>query len=211
MLEISSVAGASISTLGGLLGSETLSASDEIIARIDEIQFDLGEGPCWDAMTSGRPVLEPDLRNRTGASWPAFMRAVTDGKVASLFAIPLNVGPLRLGAIDMYDVRPRSLDEGELSRAVALAADVSRTVLRQAIEQSGLEEAASPARPMSRRRIHQATGFVIAQLDVSATDAELLIQARAFAEGRTMVEIADEILTRRRRFTVRGGEIEDER
>jgi hypothetical protein len=139
------------------------------------------------------------------------MRAVTDDKVAALFAIPLNVGPLRLGAIDMYDVRPRSLDEGELSRAVALAADVSRTVLRQAIEQSGLEEASSVARPMSRRRIHQATGFVIAQLDVSAEDAELLIQARAFAEGRTMLEIADEILTRRRRFAVRGGEIEDER
>ncbi len=211
VLEISSVAGASISTLGGLLGSETLSASDEIIARIDEIQFDLGEGPCWDAMTTGRPVLEPDLRRRSGATWPAFMRAVTHDKVAALFAIPLNVGPLRLGAIDMYDVRPRSLDKGELTRAVALAADVSRTVLRQAIEQSGLEETPAVARPMSRRRIHQATGFVIAQLDVSATDAELLIQARAFAEGRTMLDIADEILTRRRRFTVRGGEIEDER
>ena len=123
VLEISSVAGASISTLGGLLGSETLSASDEIIARIDEIQFDLGEGPCWDAMTTGRPVLEPDLRRRSGATWPAFMRAVTHDKVAALFAIPLNVGPLRLGAIDMYDVRPRSLDKGELTRAVALAAD----------------------------------------------------------------------------------------
>ena len=33
----------------------------------------------------------------------------------------------------------------------------------------------------------------------------------AFAEGRTMLEVADDILTRRRRFTVRGGEIEDER
>ncbi|HEY8318580.1 MAG TPA: GAF and ANTAR domain-containing protein [Amnibacterium sp.] len=211
VLEISSVAGASISTLGGLLGSETLSASDEIIARIDEIQFDLGEGPCWDAMRIGRPVLEPDLRHRTDATWPAFMRAVTNDKVAALFAIPLNVGPLRIGAIDMYDVRVRSLDEGELGRAVALAADVSRTVLRQAIEESGLEETPAAVRPMSRRRIHQATGFVIAQLDVSAADAELLIQARAFAEGRTMLEIADEILTRRRRFTVRGGEIEDER
>ena len=211
VLAISSVAGASISTLGGLLGSETLSASDEIIARVDEIQFDLGEGPCWDAMSTGRPVLEPDLRHRTGASWPAFMRELTHGEVAALFAIPLSVGPLRLGAIDMYDVRPRSLDEGELRRAVALAAEVSRTVLRQAIEQSGLEEVPAPSRPLSRRRIHQATGFVIAQLDVSAADAELLIQARAFAEGRSMLEVADEILTRRRRFTVRGGEIEDER
>ncbi|HET6824848.1 MAG TPA: ANTAR domain-containing protein, partial [Amnibacterium sp.] len=99
----------------------------------------------------------------------------------------------------------------DLERTVALAAELSRTVLRQAIEESGLEEVQAAARPRSRRLIHQATGFVIAQLEVSAADAELLIRARAFAEGRTMLEVADDILTRRRRFTIRGGEIEDER
>ncbi|HEV7624713.1 MAG TPA: ANTAR domain-containing protein, partial [Amnibacterium sp.] len=109
-----------------------------------------------------------------------------------------------------YDVRPRRLADSELVRTVALAADVSRTVLRQAIEESGLEEAPAAARPRSRRRIHQATGFVIAQLDVSAADAELLIRARAFAEGRTMLEVADDILTRRRRFTVQAGDIVDD-
>lgn len=211
VLEISSVAGASISTLGGLLGPETLSASDATIARVDELQFDLGEGPCWEAVETGRPVLEPDVPNSRRTNWPAFLRAVRDNGVVALFAIPLSVGPLRLGAIDMYDVRPRHLDEEELARAVALAAEVSRVVLRQAIQQSGIEETPTPTRPLSRRRIHQATGFVIAQLELSAADAELLIQARAFAEGRTMLEVADDILTRRRWFTVRGGQIEDER
>jgi GAF domain-containing protein len=211
VLEVASVAGASISTLGGLLGSETLSASDDVIARVDELQFDLGEGPCWDAIATGRPVLEPDLRRHPIHNWPAFLQAVPENEVAALFAVPLSVGPLRLGAIDMYDVRPRPLDDGELARTVALAAEMSRIVLRQAIEQGGIDVAPSAVRPRSRRRVHQATGFVIAQLDVSAADAELLIQARAFAEGRSMLEVADDILTRRRRFTVRGGEIEDER
>ena len=211
VLAVVSVTGAAISTLGGLLGSETISASDDTIARVDELQFDLGEGPCWDAIATGRPVLEPDLRRSPRSSWPAFSRALGDTEVAALFAIPLSVGPLRIGAIDLYDVRPRPLEGDDLARAVAVAADVSRTVLRQAIEESGLEEAPAAARPRSRRRIHQATGFVIAQLDVSADDAELLIRARAFAEGRTMLDIADDILARRRRFTNRGGEIEDVR
>jgi hypothetical protein len=212
VLSVVSVAGAAISTLGGLLGSETISASDDVIARVDELQFDLGEGPCWDAIASGRPVLEPDLRGRPTHTWPAFSRAVSQSdEVAALFAIPLHVGPLRIGAIDMYDVRPRPLSDTDLVRVIALASDVSRVVLRQAIEEVGVEEAPVAVRPRSRRRIHQATGFVISQLDVSAADAELLIRARAFAEGRTMVEIADEILTRRRRFSIRGGEIEDDR
>jgi hypothetical protein len=212
VLAVVPVAGVAISTLGGLLGSETISASDDVIARVDELQFDLGEGPCWDAIATGLPVLEPDLRGRPNHTWPAFSRAVAEARnVAALFAVPLHVGPLRIGAIDMYDVRPRPLSDTDLVRAVALAADVSRTVLRQAIEESGLEESPAAVRPRSRRRIYQATGFVIAQLDVSAADAELLIAARAFAEGRTMLEIAEDILTRRRRFSVQGGEIEDDR
>jgi hypothetical protein len=43
------VDGASVSSLGDFLGTETLGASDEVVAKIDELQFDLGEGPCWDA------------------------------------------------------------------------------------------------------------------------------------------------------------------
>lgn len=155
-------------------------------------------------------MLEPDLQGRPNHTWPAFSRAVPDD-VAALFAFPLHVGPLRIGAIDMYDARPRPLSASDLGRAVTVAADVSRTVLRQAIEESGLEESPTAVRPRSRRRIHQATGFVIAQLEVSVADAELLIRARAFAEGRTMLEVADDILTRRRRFTIHGGEIEDDR
>ena len=211
VLAVTSVTGASISTLGGLFPAETISASDDVIARIDELQFDLGEGPCWDAVASGRPVLEPDLRGRPNGSWPAFSRAISDDVLAALFAFPLSVGPLRFGAIDMYDVRPRSLDQGEMTRVTALTAELSRAVLRQAIEEGGPEESPASVRPRSRRRIHQATGFVIDQLDVSASDAELLIRARAFAEGRTMLEIADDILSNRRRFTARAGEIEDER
>ena len=59
------------------LVSETLSASDKQAARLDELQFDLGEGPCWDALRLVEPVLEPDLRNPV-RSWPAFTDAIRD-------------------------------------------------------------------------------------------------------------------------------------
>jgi hypothetical protein len=208
VLAVVSVRGASISTLGGLLGSETISASDDVIAHVDELQFDLGEGPCWDAIATGLPVQEPDLRNRPNRTWPAFSSALSDSDVAALIAIPLMVGPLRIGAIDLYDVAPRCLSGDELARATTLAGAVSRALLRNAIEESGREEAL--ARPLSRRRIHQATGFVIAQVGVPAADAELLIQARAFVDGRTMLEVADDILTGRRHFTIVDGAIVDE-
>jgi hypothetical protein len=52
-----------------VLRSQRLSASDGTAARLDELQFDLGQGPCGDAMRSARPVLVADVQR--GSVWPA--------------------------------------------------------------------------------------------------------------------------------------------
>lgn len=54
-LSVLPVAGIAISTVGNPFGSERVCASDAIAARLDEIQIDLGEGPCWEAVRTGMP------------------------------------------------------------------------------------------------------------------------------------------------------------
>jgi hypothetical protein len=192
-LDLLPVSGASVSTVGDLLGSETLAASDELAARLDELQFDLGEGPCWDAMKLGRAVLEPDLRNHPNTVWPAFTAAVLHDDVRSIFAFPLSVGPLRMGAIDLYSIAPVSLDRRQTRQADAMAGVVSRHVLRQALTAVGQEDDGF-GNAYSRRLLHQATGVVLAQLDISADDARLVIQGRAFAESRPVMDVAQDTL-----------------
>jgi hypothetical protein len=192
------VTGAAVSTLGELLGNETLSASDDLAARVDELQFDLGEGPCWDALTTTRPVLEPDLRNRGGAAWPAFARAVHDD-VGAIFAFPMIIGQVKLGAVDMFSTEPARLDRRDTRRAVELATLVGHNVLRLALDQTG--EFDGRERPFTRRAVHQATGMVLAQLDVTPDEAGLIIKGHAFASGRSMMEVADDILEGRLSFT----------
>lgn len=201
------VTGAAVSTLGDVLGSETLSASDAQAARLDELQFDLGEGPCWDALRSARPISEPALQTTGASRWPAFTAAVRNQPVSSIFAFPLIVGPLKLGSVDLYSREPVELDENESGRASALAAIVGRHVLRGALN------AAAPVRvadtnPRSRRVIHQATGVVLAQLEVSPEDALLMIQGHSFASGRSMMDVAEEIVDGRLAFQRRHGQIE---
>src|SRR3954452_3159087 len=181
------VTGASTSTLGPLLGSETVSASDRQVARLDELQFDLGEGPCWEALATGAPVHEPALRTEPRHDWPAFTRAVREERVGAMFAFPLGVGPLRFGAVDLYDEQPRELSERHTEQASVLAGIISRRVLRSVLDRAG-ESGQDDLSPFSRRRVQQATGFVIAQLGVSADDADLLLQGRAFVEGRPVRE-----------------------
>jgi len=199
-LEMFPVSGAAVSTVGQLLGSETVSASDATAARVDELQFDLGEGPCWEAMKLGRPVLEPDLRSHPSAAWPAFSAAIQKEDVGSLFAFPLVVGTLRVGAVDLYAVDPVSLTPVQAQQAGTMAAAVGKHVLRRALNTIG-GEYEDTGNAFSRRVVHQATGMVLAQLRVPGDDALLIIQGQAFATGKTMMEIAEEIVERRLSFS----------
>jgi hypothetical protein len=196
-LELFPVSGVSVSTLGTVLGSETIAATDALAVRLDELQFDLGEGPCWDALRTRRPVLEPDL-GRSDLSWPVFSKAVQTEGVGALFAFPLSIGSMGLGAVDLYSTAPLTLTPTQQQQASALATIVSRVLLQDALKRTGFPDDADS---FSRRVIHQATGMVLAQLGVTASDAYLIIQARAFAENRPMREVATDVVARRLRFT----------
>ena len=192
------VSGASVSTFGSLLGSETMSATDALAGRVDELQFDLGEGPCWDALASKRPVLESDLGTRTDVSWPAFLQEIRKEPIGAIFAFPLLFGPLEIGAVDLYSATPVSLSPQQQEQTQALTAIISRILLRHA-----LNEADTPGETttFSRRSIHQATGMVLAQLGTTAEDAHLIIRARAYAENRPMLAVAEDVIARKIRFS----------
>ncbi|KJQ54799.1 GAF and ANTAR domain-containing protein [Microbacterium sp. SA39] len=207
-LAVLPVTGASVSTLGDFLGSQTVSATDTSSAWLDELQFDLGEGPCWDALRLAAPVKETDLRGARGpARWPAFGRAVQDRDIASIFAFPLTLGSLRFGAVDLYSRVPLDLDGEQTRHASALASAVARRVLRDSIAATEFQDETTLS-PFSRRQVHQATGVVLAQLDIDAEDALLLLQSRAFATESSVMSVADDVLAGRLIFTKDRGAIE---
>jgi hypothetical protein len=205
-VQVFPVTGAAVSTVGGFLGSETVAASDEYAARLDELQFDLGEGPCWDAVRSGAAVLHPDVLATGPSAWPAFAAAISVAEVSSLFAFPLIVGPLRFGAIDLYSRAPVALDDDQTEQAGMMAEVVGRLILRRALTSIGEPDGAGNG--YSRRLVHQATGMVLAQIGLSAEDARLVIQGHAFAADRSMMDVAQDVIDGRLRFRREGTRIE---
>jgi hypothetical protein len=190
------VTGAAVSTLGPPFGSETVSASDATAARLDEVQFDLGEGPCWDALSSRRPVLAPDF----GAAlprWPLFTDALGDTDVRSLFSFPMALGSLNIGAVDLYSRQPAVLTEAQVGDATALSSICARQVLRRTLTDKPSTGGGEDDTGFSRREVHQATGMVLAQLGVSAADALLIINGYAFARGQSVRAVAADIVARR--------------
>ena len=200
-LRVLPVTGISISTLGAPFGSETVCASDEQAARLDELQFDLGEGPCWDAMSTRRPVLTPDLRGAVPSSWPVFLQSLSDAPVGALYAFPLALGSLDIGAVDVYSRQPGALSDAQIVDTVALASIVALQVLRRTLSAQTLKPDAEADDGYSRRVVHQATGMVLAQLGLSAADALLVIHGYAFSHGRSVREVAVDVVGRRLDFT----------
>jgi hypothetical protein len=196
------VHGAALSLLG-VSSQSTVCSTDATASRLDELQFDLGEGPCWDAMNTRRPILRPLLTTASTTEWPLFVDAVLDddltGGISGIYAFPLYVGSLALGAVDLYTSTARPLEDGDVADATDLAAIASWQVLRSVLGDQVVDDAEGPA-THNRREVHQATGMVLAQLGVTADEAALLLRAHAFASGRTVAEVARDVIERRLDF-----------
>ncbi|OQJ64398.1 GAF and ANTAR domain-containing protein [Clavibacter tessellarius] len=192
------VSGAAVSTLGDPLGSETVCASDERAARLDEIQLDLGEGPCWEALSTRRPVLEPDLQGSGDVTWPLARQAMHETGLGAVFAFPLTVAGLRLGAVDLYSRTARDISDREVADATTLSRIVARQVLRRALlaVEGSQEDTGTWGGRYSRREVHQATGMVVAQMGIRPTDALLVLRGHAFATGRSLRDVAEDVVGR---------------
>jgi ANTAR domain len=187
--------GVAISTLGSSFGGETVAASDSTAARLDEIQLDLGEGPCWDAIAAEALVSVIDTSSEQ--RWPLFANAVESIDIRAVFAFPLVFAGLSIGAVDVYSRTPGPLSDTLVKEITATSATTSLRVLT-AVLRDNVEERSS--NPGSRRTVHQATGMILARYGTTPEDALLLLRAHAFAHNRPVMDVAEDIVTRRDAF-----------
>lgn len=188
--------GVGVSLLSETGSLTATAASSEASARIEELQFALGEGPCLTAFASRRPVLVPDLESTGVASWPGYAPAAREHGVRAVFAFPLQVGVARLGALDVYKEATGELSTWGMSRALSYAAAALETLLD---DQRDTGQTASQLTDGSdgRLEVYQAQGMVMVQLGVPADEAMARMRAHAYGRGRRIGDVADDIITRR--------------
>jgi hypothetical protein len=174
-------------------------ASDPVTERIEELQFTYGEGPCVDAFASSRPVLIPDLAAEAMRRWPVYAPAIHDSGIRAVFAFPLQIGAVRLGALDVFRTRTGSLSRTELGHAFTFADRAVTTLLdgqeRATEDADGLDDAIG-----NRVELFQAQGMVMVMLGISLAEALSRIRAHAYAEGRRLNDVAADIVARRLRL-----------
>jgi hypothetical protein len=178
-----------------------VAATAGLAAAVEALQFELGEGPGVDAMRQDGPVLRSDLEAATGR-WPLFAPAALHAGAKAAFALPLQVGGIRLGVLDLYRDSVGPLLDGVLAEALAFAGAATSVLLH-------LQSLARPGHDLhpeltgftaDRAEIHQATGMISVQAGVTLVEALLLLRARAFATNSTMLDVSRDVLLRRLNF-----------
>jgi hypothetical protein len=200
------VDGAAISYVQDGASRGTFGSSDESSRRWDEYQFTFGEGPCLDAVRSGRPVHVEDLGDPSETRWPAFAGAMQRDGVRAVFALPVRIAASRVGALDLFRRSAGTLDEegwdaAEWASQLAalplldlMSTDVDWETVGQGDRWSQLDS-------LERVEVYQATGMVQVQLDVDAVEALVRLRGYAFAHNMTASEVAWEIVERRMSLT----------
>jgi ANTAR domain len=198
------VDGAGVTLMVSPTVRETVHATDRVADELEEWQLTFGQGPCVDAFGDGGPVLAVDLGSaRCLASWPAFTPAALDSGARAVFALPLQVGAIRLGVLDLYRTRPGSLSPHELADALAFAEAVGMLLLDTAAGAAPdtAELAWQRNDPTAQQaQVHQATGMILVQLGISAEAAFARLRAYAYAHDRRLGEVARDVVERRLRF-----------
>jgi ANTAR domain/GAF domain len=198
------VDGAGVTVMVSPTVRETMHATDRVAGELEEWQLTFGQGPCVDAFRDGGPVLAGDLRGADClARWPVFTPAALDSGAQAVFAMPLQVGAIRLGVLDLYRTRPGPLSPHELADALAFADTVGMLLLDGAAgaQPDTAELAWQRDDPTAHQaQVHQATGMILVQLGVNAETAFARLRAYAYAHDRRLGDVARDVIERRLRF-----------
>jgi hypothetical protein len=195
------VSGAGVVLISGGRSLGSVCSSDPLTEAVEDLQYTLGEGPCVDACRTKAPVLVPDLNAMDAMRWPTFREQATAAGARAAFGFPVMVGSACVGALDLYRDRSGALSDEQHADAVVVAHLVGRAVLGwQSAAPEGAVAWQLEQVPSHRSVVHQATGMVSVQADVSLADALMLIRAHAFAEARRVSAVADDIVERHLRL-----------
>src|SRR5579864_1025735 len=176
--EVIDVTGAGIMLMSGDVRQGSVCTTDEVSAVIESLQYELGEGPCIDAYHFDRPVLEPDLADPATTRWVAFSGPALAAGVRAIFGFPLQVGSVRLGALNLYRDRPGPLDAEQHADALVMADVAAQAVLLlQAGAPPGLVAAELETGADFQYVVHQAAGMLAAQMGVTVGAALMHLRA----------------------------------
>lgn len=177
---------------------ESRAPSDDSVLRLDEIQAELGEGPCVSALTTaalGSVVLVADLFGEGANRWPRFAVRAEGVGYRSILSTQLSADGGVHAALNLYSHHAGVFDAQ--ARALAALFGVQASLLLHGAERASHLETALG----TRDSIGQAKGILMERYAVDAEQAFQMLVRSSQDTNRKLVDIARRLTTDGRRTT----------
>ncbi|WP_314194692.1 GAF and ANTAR domain-containing protein [uncultured Arthrobacter sp.] len=175
-------------------------STNSLVKQADQLQYDLGEGPCLTAWASAQAVVVDDLRREH--RWQEWARAAAPLGMLSCISVPLllpdatgNGTSEAIGALKVYADRAHAFDLHSqqvlalLAQPAALILSNIQTRERAAQLSESLKDALH-----SRSLIDMAKGALMERLQVNEREAMQAMISRARTENLLLSELAKGII-----------------
>lgn len=137
IVEVLPISAAGVTLIAPGSDPRYVAASDDSALKFEELQSEVGEGPCLAAYETGEAVAVPNLADDD--RFPKFSPRALEAGLIAVFTFPLRQGDRRLGALDLYRQTPGPLDAKAMAAAQTLA-DVAAAYLSNAQARSDMKE-----------------------------------------------------------------------
>jgi hypothetical protein len=176
-----------------------LCSTDELSARLEDVQEVVGQGPSYDAYRR-RAIVTTYIDGAVDQRWPLFSEAAKRALgPCTIYAFPIKPGPQTMGVATFYQVAGSALAiDFQVGQFLVNAVGVALVTDPDVVDEDRLTKEESW---IAQARVHQATGMVMAQLQLQEDDALALIRAHAYAHNATLSQISNKILDRSLDFT----------
>ena len=174
-------------------GPATVASSTDAARRLDEKQYDFGDGPCLTALRQQRTVLIRDLQN--DARWHRYARAITGDGIRSVLAVPIATDDGSGAALNCYSTKVDAFGPDTVSTVEEHAASLSR-ILRLALRVHAPDPYPEHLRSAleSRAIVDAAVSLIMVQNRCSHENAIRLLHLASRHSDRRLHAIAEDIL-----------------
>lgn len=160
-----------------------------LAVRLDEWQYEPGEGPCLSAAATGEIVSIPKLCDEI--RWPRWTpRAVAAGAQSSL-SIGLPMQDSVVGALNIYGTRPDAFDEHAVIVAQTFAGYAAVAIANAHLYHTAAALAGHLQNAMeSRAVIEQAKGIIMGERRCTTEDAFAILSKVSQDSNRKLRDVA---------------------
>lgn len=180
-------AGISITHLDGKV--ETQAGTDQLVWEVDQLQYDLGEGPCLHAIREQPVVWVNDLRH--DQRWPRYVPRALEYGVRAQLGLRLYAEDETLGGLNLYSTSTDTIDP-DVEYTAELFAVHAALALGRARQEDQLNAALA-----TRKIIGQAIGIVMERYELDDESAFRYLTRVSQHSNIKLRDVAQELVDQR--------------